>query len=52
MVLGDALHTRPPVSIQIVDAGGEYVLSMKGNQSQPNENLRLWCGPAPNPIPS
>lgn len=51
VVLGDALHTQRALSIQIVEAGGEYVWFVKGNQPQLEENLRLWFGPDPEPIP-
>jgi predicted transposase YbfD/YdcC len=51
VVIGDALHTQRAVSIQIVEAGGEYVWFVKGNQPQLEENLRLWFGPDPAPIP-
>lgn len=51
VVIGDALHTQRAVSIQIVEAGGEYVWFVKGNQPQLEENLRLWFGPDPDPIP-
>jgi predicted transposase YbfD/YdcC len=51
VVMGDALHTQRAVSIQIVEAGGEYVWFVKGNQHQLEENLRLWFGPDPDPIP-
>jgi predicted transposase YbfD/YdcC len=51
VVIGDALHTQRAISIQIVEAGGEYVWFVKGNQPQLEENLRLWFGPDPDPIP-
>lgn len=51
VVMGDALHTQRTVSIQIVEAGGDYVWFVKGNQPQLEENLRLWFGPDPEPIP-
>lgn len=51
VVMGDALHTQRAVSIQIVEAGGEYVWLVKGNQPQLEEDLRLWFGPDPEPIP-
>ena len=51
VVMGDALHTQRAVSIQIVEVGGEYVWFVKGNQPQLEENLRLWFGPDPDPIP-
>jgi predicted transposase YbfD/YdcC len=51
VVIGDALHTQRPVSIQIVEGGGEYIWFAKGNQPQLEEDLRLWFGPDPEPIP-
>ena len=47
VVMGDALHTQRAVSIQIVEASGEYVWFVKGNQPHLEENLRLWFGPDP-----
>jgi len=51
VVMGDALHTQRQVSIQIVEAGGEYIWLAKGNQPQLEENIRLWFEPDPQPIP-
>jgi predicted transposase YbfD/YdcC len=51
VVMGDALHTQRAASIQIVEAGGEYVWFVKGNQPQLENDLRLWFGPDPDPIP-
>jgi predicted transposase YbfD/YdcC len=51
VVMGDALHTQRAVSIQIVEAGGEYVWFAKGNQPQIKEDIRLWFEPDPDPIP-
>lgn len=51
VVMGDALHTQRAVSIQIVEAGGEYIWYAKGNQSEMEENIRLWFEPEPEPIP-
>ena len=51
VVMGDALHTQRAVSIQIVEAGGEYIWLAKGNQSDMEENIRLWFEPEPDPIP-
>jgi predicted transposase YbfD/YdcC len=51
VVMGDALHTQRPVSIQIVEAGGEYIWFAKGNQPQMEENIRLWFEPDVQPIP-
>lgn len=51
IVMGDALHTHRQVSIQIVEAGGEYIWWAKGNQPQMEENIRLWFEPDVQPIP-
>jgi predicted transposase YbfD/YdcC len=51
VVMGDALHTQRAVSIQIVEAGGEYIWFAKGNQPQMEENIRLWFEPEVQPLP-
>lgn len=51
VVMGDALHTQRAVSIQIVEAGGEYIWFAKGNQPQIEADIRLWFEPDPDPIP-
>lgn len=51
VVMGDALHTQREVSIQIVEAGGDYVWLAKGNHPQLEEDIRLWFEPDPAPIP-
>lgn len=51
VVMGDALHTQRAISIQIVEAGGEYIWIAKGNQAQIEEDIRLWFAPEPEPIP-
>jgi DDE_Tnp_1-associated/Transposase DDE domain len=51
VVMGDALHTQREVSIQIVEAGGDYLWLAKGNQPQIEEDIRLWFEPDPTPIP-
>lgn len=51
VVMGDALHTQRPVSLQIVEAGGEYIWFAKGNQPQMEEDIRLWFEPDVQPIP-
>ncbi len=51
VVMGDALHTQRPVSIQIVESGGDYIWFVKDNQPQLADDLRLWYGPDPHPIP-
>ena len=51
VVMGDALHTQRAISIQIVEAGGEYVWIAKGNQAQIEEDIRLWFEPEQDPMP-
>ena len=51
VVMGDALHTQRELSIQIVEAGGDYIWLAKGNQPQLEEDIRLWFEPDPTPIP-
>jgi len=51
VVMGDALHTQRAISILIVEAGGDYIWFAKGNQSQMEEDIRLWFEPEPDPIP-
>jgi predicted transposase YbfD/YdcC len=51
VVMGDAMHTQKPVSIQIVESGGEYIWLVKGNQPQMQENIHLWFEPDVQPIP-
>jgi len=50
VVMGDAMHTQRAVSIQIVEAGGDYIWFAKGNQPQLEEDIRLWFEPEPDPI--
>jgi predicted transposase YbfD/YdcC len=51
VVMGDAIHTQREASIQIVEAGGDYIWIAKGNQSEMEENIRLWFEPEPDPMP-
>jgi predicted transposase YbfD/YdcC len=51
VVMGDALHTQRQVSIQIVEAGGDYIWFAKGNQPQMEENIHLWFEPDGESIP-
>jgi predicted transposase YbfD/YdcC len=51
VIMGDALHTQRAGSIQIVEAGGDYIWFAKGNQPQLEEDIRLWFEPEPEPIP-
>ena len=51
VVIGDALHTQRAVSLQIVVSGGDYIWFAKGNQPSMEEDIRLWFGPDPEPIP-
>ncbi|MCD4671081.1 MAG: hypothetical protein K8R77_00325, partial [Anaerolineaceae bacterium] len=41
----DALHAQRGLSIQIVEAGGNYIWYAKGNQPSMEENIRLWFEP-------
>jgi predicted transposase YbfD/YdcC len=51
VVMGDALHTQRSISSQIVASGGDYIWFAKGNQSQLEEDIRLWFEPDIRPIP-
>lgn len=51
IVMGDALHTQREASKEICVAGGDYIWYAKGNQSQLEEDIRLWFEPEPDPIP-
>jgi len=51
VVMGDAMHTQRALSILIFEAGGNYIWFAKGNQSQMEEDIRLWFEPEPDPIP-
>lgn len=51
VIMGDALHTQREISIQIVEAGGEYIWFAKGNQPQLEENIRLWFEPEKDLLP-
>ena len=51
VVIGDALHAQRGISIQIVEAGGNYIWYAKGNQPSMEENIHLWFEPDPDPIP-
>jgi predicted transposase YbfD/YdcC len=42
VVVGDALHTQRQISIQIGKAGGNYIWTVKGNQSQLLQDLQYW----------
>jgi predicted transposase YbfD/YdcC len=51
VVMGDAMHTQREISIQIVEAGGDYIWLAKGNQPQIEEDIRLWFEPDLPPLP-
>jgi predicted transposase YbfD/YdcC len=42
VVIGDAIHTQRPISIQIGCAGGHYIWTVKGNQPQLREDIQRW----------
>jgi predicted transposase YbfD/YdcC len=50
VVMGDALHTKRAVSIQIIEAG-DYIWFTKGNQPQLEEDIRLWFELEPESTP-
>ncbi len=50
VVMGDAMHTQRAASIQIVEAGGDEIWIVKGNQPPLEEDIRLWFEPEPDPI--
>jgi predicted transposase YbfD/YdcC len=51
VVFGNALHAQRVVSNQIVVNGGEYIWFARGNQSQREEDIRLWFEPDVQLIP-
>ncbi len=51
IIMGDALHTQREASKEICVAGGHYIWYAKGNQSQLEEDIRLWFEPEPEPRP-
>jgi predicted transposase YbfD/YdcC len=51
VVMEDAMHTQREVSIQIVEAGGDYIWLAKGNQPQIEQDIRLWFEPDSDPLP-
>ena len=51
VIMGDAMHTQRALSVLIFEAGGDYIWFAKGNQSQMEEDIRLWFEPEPDPIP-
>jgi predicted transposase YbfD/YdcC len=57
VVMGDALHTQRAISVQIVEAGGDYLWLAKDNQPRLRADLeRLFlpevCGPGSSPQPT
>jgi predicted transposase YbfD/YdcC len=50
VVVGDAMHTQREVSLQIVEAGGDYVWVVKDNQPATRQAVEQLFAPAP-PIP-
>ena len=57
IVMGDALHTQRAISLQSVEAGGDYVWLAKDNQPKLRADIeRLFlpevCGPASSPQPT
>ncbi len=57
IVMGDALHTQRAVSVQILDAGGEYIWYAKANQPKLQQDIaQLFVsevtGPGSRPLPT
>jgi len=51
LVSGDAMFAQPALSIQIVEAGGDYCWIVKENQPSLYDDLRLLFGPQPEDLP-
>lgn len=51
LVSGDAMFAQRDLSIQIVEAGGDYCWIVKENQPTLFADLRLLFGPQPEPLP-
>lgn len=47
VVIGDALHTQRPLSIQIVTAGGDFIWMTKGNQPETEAAIAHLFEPEP-----
>jgi predicted transposase YbfD/YdcC len=50
VVIGDAMHTQRAVSIQIVEAGGDFVWIVKDNQANTRQAIALLFAPE-QPVP-
>jgi predicted transposase YbfD/YdcC len=50
VVIGDAMHTQRQVSIQIVDAGGDFVWIVKDNQANTRQAIEQLFAPE-KPVP-
>ncbi len=51
LVSGDAMFTQRELSVQVVEAGGDYCWIVKKNQPTLYDDLRLLFGPKPAPLP-
>ncbi len=47
VVTGDALLAQRSLSVQVVEGGGEYLWTVKGNQSQLQEDIAVLFEPSP-----
>ncbi|MBE0695899.1 MAG: hypothetical protein IH586_03160 [Anaerolineaceae bacterium] len=43
IVIGDAMHTQRKISVQIVEAGGHFIWTAKGNQARIEKRTILVC---------
>jgi predicted transposase YbfD/YdcC len=50
VVIGDAMHTQRQISIQIVEAGGDFVWIVKDNQANTRQAIELLFAPE-KPVP-
>jgi predicted transposase YbfD/YdcC len=51
LVTGDAIYAQRQLSVQIVEAGGDYCWIVKENQKTLYDDLRLLFGPQPEELP-
>lgn len=45
IVIGDAMHTQRELSVQILDAGGDYIWVAKDNQPTLRRDIEAWFAP-------
>jgi len=50
LVTGDALYTQRPLSVQVVEAGGDYLWLVKDNQRELRQDIEELFVPEPNEL--